>query len=144
MITEQMAASTLPPHVFRRLNFDSECWLFTGPLRKDGYARVSVGDKMVYLHVFVWERFNGRKPYGFELDHLTCRNRSCCNPGHLEAVSKTVNISRGETGKNSYSKTHCPQNHPYDQANTYVTKEGKRVCRSCNRDRQRKYKAGRR
>lgn len=31
-------------------------------------------------------------------------------------------------------KTHCPQGHPYDEANTYRTKDGKRQCRICRRN----------
>lgn len=28
--------------------------------------------------------------------------------------------------------THCPRGHPYDAANTYRNKKGKRICRACN------------
>lgn len=34
-------------------------------------------------------------------------------------------------------KTHCPKGHPYDEANTYVTKQGHRLCRACHRERAR-------
>lgn len=30
-------------------------------------------------------------------------------------------------------KTHCPQNHLYDEENTYVTKSGSRQCKKCRR-----------
>lgn len=40
------------------------------------------------------------------------------------------------------NKTHCPHGHAYDAANTYVTKDGGRKCRTCSRDREReKYRA---
>jgi WhiB family redox-sensing transcriptional regulator len=32
-------------------------------------------------------------------------------------------------------KTHCPQGHPYDEANSYITKQGRRQCRACVRTR---------
>jgi hypothetical protein len=35
------------------------------------------------------------------------------------------------------SKTHCPQGHPYDEANTKHTSDG-RACRTCHRERSRK------
>ena len=28
-------------------------------------------------------------------------------------------------------KTHCPSGHPYDEANTYLTSAGRRLCRAC-------------
>lgn len=28
--------------------------------------------------------------------------------------------------------THCPRGHAYDEANTYINKKGKRICRACN------------
>jgi group I intron endonuclease len=31
--------------------------------------------------------------------------------------------------------THCPRGHPYDEANTYFSKKGKRICRACNAER---------
>lgn len=37
-------------------------------------------------------------------------------------------------------KTHCPQGHPYDTANTYVCSDGRRMCRTCLRDRCRQYR----
>lgn len=34
--------------------------------------------------------------------------------------------------------THCPQQHPYDEENTYVNPKGWRTCRTCRRDRKRR------
>jgi len=34
-------------------------------------------------------------------------------------------------------RTHCPQGHPYDEENTYVSPAGARMCRTCHRDRTR-------
>lgn len=49
-------------------------------------------------------------------------------------------ISRAEkkTRPHSRDRTHCPQGHPYDEANTYRV-GGRRVCRACNRQRNREY-----
>lgn len=37
-------------------------------------------------------------PEGLELDHL-CRVRCCCNPSHLEPVTRAENIRRGLRAK---------------------------------------------
>ena len=34
-------------------------------------------------------------PEGLVIDHK-CRNRLCCNPDHLEAVTQAVNVQRGK------------------------------------------------
>lgn len=41
-------------------------------------------------------------------------------------------------------RTHCPQGHPYDAANTRINNRGFRVCRTCERERSRQYKARKR
>lgn len=78
--------------------YTTACSIFTGALN-DGYAVVWIGSRtdqsarVVSAHRVVWEHFNGPVPDGLELDHL-CRQRACCNPEHLEAVTKSENIRR--------------------------------------------------
>lgn len=38
-------------------------------------------------------------------------------------------------------RTHCPKNHPYDDVNTSHAKRGQRICRACQREQSRDYKA---
>jgi len=38
-------------------------------------------------------------------------------------------------------KTHCIRGHVFDEANTYLTREGARQCRTCERARHRRQKA---
>lgn len=72
-----------------------------------------------------------------ELDHL-CRVPACASPAHLEEVTHAVNIARGDWKYNEYNrnKTECDHGHPFDDANTYWSPRGGRVCRAC---RQRRY-----
>ena len=65
----------------------------------------------------------GNIPEGLELDHL-CRNTSCVNPAHLEAVTRNENMLRAKL-----SRTRCPQGHLYDK----ITKEGYRGCSICHK-----------
>lgn len=68
------------------------CWLWTGHVRDDGYAKIRLGGKQSkddYVHRVSY----GPVPDGLELDHL-CRVRHCLNPRHLEAVSGKVNAER--------------------------------------------------
>lgn len=120
-----------------RLRPANGCLLWTGTLTRGGYGQIRVGGRLVYVHRFAWERVNGPVPSGLELDHL-CRNRTCVNPDHLEAVTRQVNTLRGVSfAASNARKTHCPFGHEYTPDNTYVNPKGSRVCRTCKNARHR-------
>lgn len=72
------------------------CWLWAGASNPEGYGRIWVEDRLGYTHRVAYEAFVGPIPDGYDIDHL-CRNRGCCNPDHLEAVTRRTNLLRGET-----------------------------------------------
>ena len=98
-----------------------------------GYGTIRIQGRTWYSHRYAYELTRGPVPEGMEIDHL-CRNRACANPTHLEPVTHAENVRRGNGGWNSRAKTHCPQNHPYDEANTGHG-SGRRHCRTCGRER---------
>jgi hypothetical protein len=108
------------------------CWLWTGPLVSNGYARHSAQNQQVLAHRFAYELLVGPIPEGLQLDHVWargCRHLHCVNPAHLEPVTGAENVRRAERTR----RTHCPQGHLYDETNTYWRKDrpGNRQCRAC-------------
>ena len=107
----------------------SECWPWRGTLRR-GYGAFIIGAKPTAAHRFAYELIVGPIPPGLVIDHL-CRNRSCCNPAHLEPVTMRENLRRGENWIAALmDRTHCSRGHFIDG---FVS--GKRRCRICHNER---------
>ncbi|MGH7474177.1 MAG: HNH endonuclease signature motif containing protein [Candidatus Methylomirabilales bacterium] len=133
-----MAVNTIESIFDRLIPAYGCCIVWTGSKTSAGYGNVGRKGGTSLVHRLVYEHFRGPVPEGLELDHL-CRNRVCCNPDHLEAVTHRENSKRGSAGAVNAARqraiTHCPKGHPYDEANTYRSRKGSRSCRQCGRER---------
>ncbi len=116
-----------------------ECWPYQGRATTRGYGQMSISGKRLSAHVIAYELANGPVPAGHVVDHAchnrdphcpggVCPHRLCCNPAHLEAVTSDVNMRRSP--HHNAAKTHCPNGHLYDEANT-ARRYGARYCRTC-------------
>lgn len=120
------------------------CWIWQGAATSLGYGQITVGvrkdgtRRTVYVHKAAWEAIHGPVPKGRELDHFRCDTPACANPEHVRPVTHQENILRadGPTSTNK-AKTHCIHDHPFDEANTYVRRDGSRYCRACGTARAR-------
>lgn len=117
---------------------EGECWLWRGTKNRGTYGVL----RRRLAHRVAYELFVGPIPAGMTIDHL-CRNRTCVNPAHLEAVTLRLNVRRAWTAKQpeavraqaeSQSETHCAYGHEYTPTNTYEKPGGGRDCRACKRE----------
>jgi hypothetical protein len=113
------------------------CIFWLGSRTKFGYGKFRVGgrgSKTVVAHKFAYESIYGPLTPGVVLDHL-CRQPSCVNVLHLEAVTQRVNLMRSDltdAWKKSH-QTHCKRGHEFTESNTRIAKNGSRHCKECER-----------
>jgi hypothetical protein len=121
----------------------SGCLEWTGYCTKEGYGRIWSAPSMVQTHRLAWELAHGPIPLGLKVLHH-CDNPPCCEPYGLDHLflGTDADNTADRTAKGrcfNQKKTHCPQNHRYTAANTYiiVDKAGlrHRQCKACTIDR---------
>ncbi len=117
---------------------------------RDGHLRVTLANRGVltrkFVHVLMLETFIGPRPEGA----VSCHWNDIGDDNRLENLRWGTRADNGDdsvrngTAKNT-KKTHCPQGHPYNEANTYVksgSRNGKpcRQCKTCNRESVRRWR----
>lgn len=123
---------------------DTGCLVWQGAVTSKGYGNVviKVGGHKRWLPphrvMYVVLKDPALAPT-MEIDHL-CRNRLCCNPDCLEAVTSKENTRRGESfAAVNGVKTHCKYGHPFTEENTWRSPStGRRKCRTCQKARRAK------
>jgi len=94
-VSAELFTPTDPRILVQDQGFESPCWIWLLSRNAGGYGRAADGKGGVKLaHCLAWEKENGRpKPEGLDLDHI-CRVKECCNPDHLEPVTRRENLLR--------------------------------------------------
>lgn len=144
-----MTPDLLPRNLAKKIQVnDRGCWIFTGAVQSSGYGSIAIdGNGTTKLaHRAAYELLVDRIPAGMTIDHFVCFNKLCCNPAHLEVVSRAENTRRAVENGLAYpalaarnaAKTHCDNGHEFTDENTYINREGHRTCRECRRVSDRK------
>jgi HNH endonuclease len=113
------------------------CWIWIKSRHPSGYGQFRANNKAVMAHRYAYQTFVGDIPAGLDLDHL-CRNPACCNPFHLEPVTRKENLRRGIGNS---GKTHCKRGHQFTEHNTWIEKNGARHCKVCRNENARAWRA---
>ena len=98
-----VAHGSIEERLMRRVTVAEDgCWTWGGAHDPTGYG-VTYGNlddgrgyRKLYTHRASYTVHVGPIPAGLDIDHL-CRNRGCCNPKHLEPVTRRENLMRGRT-----------------------------------------------
>jgi len=90
-----------------RIDKSGDCWLWTGPVGREGYARFHPRRNLnLSVHRTAYALVKGPVPRGYNILHVcherdetcaggpTCLHRRCANPAHLEPASPQVTSLR--------------------------------------------------
>jgi hypothetical protein len=71
---------------------------------------------------------------------IRCHDKLCVNPRHLAIVTKRTAtlLGNGITARNA-RKRKCAHGHPLNGDNLYLNNEGHRICRTCGRNKSRRW-----
>jgi hypothetical protein len=102
------------------------CWEWTGSKDIEGYGRFGFNYKTFKAHRFSYQFFNGTIPDQYVINHI-CKNTSCVNPKHLQAITSRHNvlIGNGACAVNS-RRIKCKNGHDFD---SFIN--GHRACKQC-------------
>lgn len=139
----------------RYLTTDDGCWLWQGDVTDQGYGRLMIDSRLLYAHRVSYQLHVGAIPRGRQIDHIChtpacpggrgCPHRRCVNPAHLEVVTSLENSMRGNHPLYTVARQLvCQRGHDLnDPENVYVRPNGKRRCKVCQIEGQRKRRANR-
>lgn len=127
----------------------SGCWIWMGTAGPGGYGlfampRPGGGWRNQLAHRVAYQLFVGEVPDRHDVHHR-CDVRSCVNPAHLRALSRADHMRQdgrwGRLATLQNGEGVCRNGHDVGAAGTVKRGGGKRVCRICNSENGKRYRA---
>lgn len=112
------------------------CLEWTLSKTDNGYGQCWFEGKRWYTHRLAYKlKYNIILTRNDDVHHK-CHNKICCNPNHLEVLSKSHHASLDSYNK---QKIQCINGHNLNKNNIYLNVNGHRSCKVCRTNHQRKF-----
>lgn len=106
------------------------CWPWkAGRFPVTGYGAFWLDGNNRQAHIIAYRLARELVPDGLEVHHH-CRNKTCCNPLHLEVLTQKEHSQH-------HRPSVCLNGHPLSGDNARVSPRGWVRCRTCERERMR-------
>ena len=138
-MTRLSSSLTAKERILASILIDEDgCWLWQKRVNRKGYGQLKFRNKTFIAHRLSYQEFAGAIPEGYDVDHTchssdtlncitsVCKHRSCVNPEHLQAISRTEHARLNE----QFVRPTCSNGHPRTEENIYRWKN-RRYCRAC-------------
>jgi hypothetical protein len=142
----------LPERIRNKIAIVGGCWIWTGYVHangaRQGYGRSKGfpefgGPRIWMAHRLVYRFLIGPIKTGYDLDHLIesgiCKDSRCCNPAHLEEVTRRENTIRYKSARIKCLRGHLYAGNFRLQESSRVAGRYGRVCKECRRQQQNAY-----
>ena len=96
---------------------DCGCWYWQGSCDTSGYPKFKLRNRTIQVHRYAYERLVADIPDDLTIDHLSCTSRRCCNPAHMQVVTRNENSTRANATRwhdlkfdadgNAHRHEHC-------------------------------------
>lgn len=124
-----------------KVDRSKDCWIWMAAKCSKQYGQLRVAGKNVAAHRLAWELANGQAPPADKQVCHHCDNPSCVRPDHRFLGTNQENADDMVAKGRAYNqkKKACIHGHPFDEANTYISADGRRSCNTCREARAAKY-----
>ncbi len=86
---------SLEERFWAKVEVAGKCWVWTDHIGENGYGQLRNGRTFISAHRYSYQLLRGVVPDGLVINHV-CKNKTCVNPDHLEAVPQFINKRRGK------------------------------------------------
>ena len=110
---------------------NNNCWIWHGSFNGNGIPKFHINRNGVSARRFAYKSILGNLPKN-KIVVNNCENKLCISPYHSKLKNRKECLEQFFNTK----KLYCKYNHLMESINVYYRKDGRRDCRTCQRNKE--------